>query len=579
MNQSGNYPWFVKRDLDGFFGLFIDNLVQLLVIIQLCTFMCGMGAESDGANLLYKTILPGAAISILFGNLLYAWQAHRLAGATGRSDVTALPYGINTPSLLVFVFFVMAPAYAASKDPVYAWKMGLIACLGSGIIELLGSFVAGSIRKSTPRAALLSTLAGIAIGFISMKFAIEIFEKPLLSMVPLAIVLVALFSKVQMPLGLPGGFLAIVAGSALGWLMTVLKTYWVECPEWLIVGAMDPSKIQSGIAQAGLCYPKFAGDILWKELNIMYQDPKQLMSMLTVIIPMGIFNVIGSMQNIESAEAAGDKYWTFPSMAINGVGTILAALFGSCFPTTIYIGHPGWKALGSRAAYSSLNGIVITAICFTGVVGVIQAIIPIEAGNAIVLWIGIVITAQAFQATPKRHAPAVAFGLFPAIAAWGSTIMQGSFFKGAGTTIQELLAKGVEADVNGFLIKGLISIEQGYILTCMLLSALVACLIDRKFISAAVWSVLGGICAMLGITHAFQVQGNVVSGLFVGAKPADGGLGFPAYQIALGYFLMTFIFLILRTDKLSSEGLEEETENVKRKLSPSFKDIPPEVHI
>ncbi len=46
--MSQRYSWFVKRDLDGFFGLFIDNLVQLLLIVQLCA-LCGITAESDPA--------------------------------------------------------------------------------------------------------------------------------------------------------------------------------------------------------------------------------------------------------------------------------------------------------------------------------------------------------------------------------------------------------------------------------------------------------------------------------------------------------------------------------------------------
>jgi AGZA family xanthine/uracil permease-like MFS transporter len=145
--------------------------VQLLLIPSLCAILCGMkGAD---ARFVFACILPGAAVSILVGNVFYAWQAHRLAARTGRNDVTALPFGINTPSLLVYIFFVMAPVYAKTNSAEAAWRMGLFACLGSGLIELFGAFVAGWIRRRTPRAALLSTLAGIAIGFISMKFALE----------------------------------------------------------------------------------------------------------------------------------------------------------------------------------------------------------------------------------------------------------------------------------------------------------------------------------------------------------------------------------------------------------------------
>ena len=119
---------------------------------------------------------------------------------------------------------------------------------------------------------------------------------------------------------------------------------------------------------------------------------------------MGLFNVIGSLQNIESAEAAGDSYPTQSSLAVNGIGTLAASLFGSCFPTTIYIGHPGWKAMGARAGYSILNGAFITLVCLTGSLSYIAWAVPIDAGMAIVLWIGIVIAAQAFQETPRQHA-------------------------------------------------------------------------------------------------------------------------------------------------------------------------------
>src|SRR5262245_60210946 len=182
------YPIFAKRDLDGFFGLFIDNIVQLLLIVQLCATMCGMtGAH---AELLYARILPGAAVSILIGNLFYAGQAHVLALRERRGDVTALPFGINTPSLLVFMFFVMIPTYEQTGDPEQAWLMGLLACLGSGIIEFAGAFVAERVRRNTPRAALLATLAGIAITFISMNFALQIWNRPLIAMLPLAVVLI-----------------------------------------------------------------------------------------------------------------------------------------------------------------------------------------------------------------------------------------------------------------------------------------------------------------------------------------------------------------------------------------------------
>src|SRR4029077_10419166 len=124
-----------------------------------------------------------------------------------------LPFGINTPSLIVYIYFVMAPVYQKTHSAEAAWQMGLFACLGSGVIELLGAFVAEWIRRRTPRAALLSTLAGISIGFIAMKCALESFHRPLIAMLPLAVILIALLSRTRFPLGLPGGLVAVVLGT------------------------------------------------------------------------------------------------------------------------------------------------------------------------------------------------------------------------------------------------------------------------------------------------------------------------------------------------------------------------------
>lgn len=539
MDSTIRYPLFVRRDIDGFFGLLIDNLVQLLAIIGLCQLLCGM--SGDDARYVYAHILPGAAVSILFGNVFYAWQAHRLARREQRDDVTALPYGINTPSMIVYIGFVMAPAYAQSGDPRLAWQMGLIACLGSGVIELAGAFVADQIRRNTPRAALLSTLAGIAIGFISMTFALEIFQRPLIAMLPLALILIMLFSNAPFPLGLPGGLVAVAAGTAIAWLLTAIQTFIPAAPEWMTDSAMNPEAIRDAVNWSGLWLPQLAVNDM---LQVFRENQAAALGALTVIIPMGLFNVIGSLQNIESAEAAGDAFDSRSSLAVNGLGTILAAGFGSCFPTTIYIGHPGWKGLGARAGYSTLNGLVITAICLFGVVGMINAFVPKEAGIAIVLWIGIIITAQAFQATPNRHAPAVAMGLFPAIAAWGATVVQGAFMKAEGRTMQELLMANPLADVNGFLIHGMIVMERGYIFTCMILAAVSAFLIDRRFFAAACWSLVAAAFAGIGLMHAYSLQGNNFDYLFrFGSSSQDAGIWtFHANGIAIGYLAFAAVF-------------------------------------
>jgi AGZA family xanthine/uracil permease-like MFS transporter len=101
--ESISYPkWFVRRDLDGFFGLALDNLVQILVIVSLT-----QGILQFPAALVYGRIIPSIALSLIVGNLYYSWLAYQQGKQEGRSDLTALPYGINTVSLFAYVFLVI----------------------------------------------------------------------------------------------------------------------------------------------------------------------------------------------------------------------------------------------------------------------------------------------------------------------------------------------------------------------------------------------------------------------------------------------------------------------------------------
>jgi AGZA family xanthine/uracil permease-like MFS transporter len=232
--------------------------------------------------------------------------------------------------------------------------------------------------------------------------------------------------------------------------------------------------------------------------------------LVPVILPMGLFNILGSLQNLESAEAAGDRYETTPSLTAIGFGSVIAAMFGSCFPTTIYIGHPGWKALGARSGYSILNGAFFCVIALLGLSGAIAAVIPIEAGMAIVLWIGIVITAQAFQSVKREHAPAVALGLFPAIAGWGVMLL-GQTLGAAGQVLSDplfadrVLQQPAAFERAGVHLDGLIALSHGFMLTCLIWSGASAHLIDRKFKQAATFMLLGALLSLLGFIHAGQL--------------------------------------------------------------------------
>lgn len=486
--------WFVRGDVDGFFGLFVDNLLQLLLILTLCPLVCGFPVE-----FVISTILPGAAISIAAGNFFYAWQARRLARELHRDDITALPFGINTVSLVAFIFLIMAPVYRESGDAQLAWRAGLFACLLNGLMEIAGAFVGDFLRRVTPRAALLSSLAGIAITFIAMGFVFQIFASPAIALVPVFLILAGYGGRVRLPVGLPAGFAAVLIGVAATWMF-----------HWLGAG---PAPAGPPVT-LGLHLPKF----YFADVVRLFGGPTGW-KYLAVIVPMGLFNVVGSLQCLESAEAAGDRYPTRPSLLTNGLATVLAAFLGSAFPTTIYIGHPGWKAMGARIGYSLLSGTVVAILCLAGALTLVLRIVPLEAALGILLWIGVIITAQAFQTVPPAHALAVAMGLIPSLAAWGFFLVE-TTLRIAGADLSSTAPK-FGSDL---FVYGMIALSQGFVLSSMILAAITAKLIDRKFLAAAGWAFAAALLSATGLIHAYRISATGVDNHFGWmAAPAFAG--------------------------------------------------------
>ncbi len=488
--------WFVPNDIDGFFGLFVDNLCQLIVIAGLCPVVAGLPV-----SLVVGRILPGIAFSLVAGNLFYAWQARRLAQRTGQ-PVTALPFGVNTVSLFAFIFLILAPVWRETHDATLAWRVSLVAGFLGGVIELAASFCGGWLRRHTPRAALLSALAGVAITFISMGFIFQIFNAPLLALFPALLVLIGYAGRVRWPLGVPTGFIAVVAGVAGAWLLRGLHL--APMPVWPTssLSFYPPLPIVGGFL--GLL-----GDPhVWRYAHIF--------------VPMAVLNVVGSIQNLESAEAAGDSFDTRSSLLANGASAVVGVFFGNPFAPTIYIGHPGWKALGARAGYSVLNAIAVTIICLTGAIPYLTWFMPIEVTLGILLWIGLIITAQAYQEVPKAHALAVAIGFIPTLAEWGDWVLETTLGKAGGQSVKDVAAS-FSPDL---FIYGMLALAQGFLFISIFFSAILARIIDRRWLAAAIWCLIAAACSACGIIHGFLWNGPGIEPdlTFFHSKGPGGGV-------------------------------------------------------
>jgi len=495
----------VIGDWNGFFGLFTNVLLNVIVLTGLC-----LGVVQIPADTVFGRILPALGIALPLGNLFYAYLAWQLSRKEGRDDVTAMPYGPSVPHMFIVVFLIMLPTYLATKDPLLAWRAGLAWAFIIGVIVLIGAFVGPAIRAITPRAAMLGTLAGISIAFISMRPAFQMWEVPWIGLVCFALVLIAWTANIRLPGGIPGGLAAVIVGSVIGWVVSLGG--WSDY--------LQASAVGKSLEQFGLRLPMFSSDV-WSGLA-------QIAPLLVTAIPLGVYNFTEAMNNVESASAAGDNYDLRKILLADGLGAVVGSILGSPFPPAVYIGHPGWKSVGGRIGYSLATGFAIAVVCFLGLTALLLAVIPLVAILPILLYIGLVIGAQAFQATPSKHAPAVVLAIIPNIAEWAKTQIDGTL-AAAGTSVAQVGTAKLAA--TGVLYHGLETLGGGSVLAGLMLGAIAVFIIDRRLRVAAAWSFAAAILAFVGLIHGEQLGWAV------------------SPQVALGYALFGLICLAMSTSR------------------------------
>jgi adenine/guanine/hypoxanthine permease len=425
-------------------------------------------------------ILPGVAFSILFGNLFYAWQAHGLAARSGRSDVTAIPFGVNAPTIFAYILLIMLPVYQRTGDSNLAWHMGIFACLLSGIVQSASAFCIDWLRRTTPLAALLSPLAGLAMAFLCLGFIFGVFQIPAVALLPAIILLAMYASRMRLPWRIPSGLVAMAVGAVLVVLLRAFHAY-----------QLPP--------QPPLLTPRF---YLPRPVNL-YQIfvLGEGWRYASIFLPLSLLDTIVSLQILESVKLAGDDYPTRPSLLVNGLATLLGASLGSAFPTTLYIGHNAHKANGARIGYSILGGIVSATLCLTGLLPAVLRFIPLEVVAFAVVWFGLAMVGQAFDEVPAGHSIAVALGLVPMLAQWVTQIVDLTIRKAGGDWLTVAPRFGGE-----FAIYGLVALGQGALLVSMIWAAALAWIIDRRFLQASAWMLVAAALSCVGIIHAYRLS-------------------------------------------------------------------------
>jgi AGZA family xanthine/uracil permease-like MFS transporter len=468
MPRSRAYDWFAPGDVTAFLGLAFDNIAQLIVFATLL-----VGVFGYPSDVVLGKMLPGTALGVLVGDLVYTALAFRLARRTGRTDVTAMPLGIDTVSLFGLTFGVLGPVFRQTGDAILSWKVGMALMVAMGVFKIAVTPLAARLRHAVPAAAMLGTLGGIGLALIAFMPMLEIFAAPLVGIPSLLLVLLALLRVPRLSGGVPTVLAVVVATTAAYRLAA--GAGWV------------PPLEGGGAASLGFSPPHpTLGFVDGLRLALPY---------LPLALPLAFATIVGGIDNTESAAAAGDAYDTSEILLTEGVSTLVAGLFGGVVQTTPYIGHPAYKRMGGRAAYTLATGLFVGLGGVFGYLSWLVHALPEVVVVPILVYVGLEIAGQSFHAAPARHAPAVAASFLPSLANL-AVILVGQMLAGAKVSPASL--SGEAATTWG----ALSLLGAGFVFSSMLLGSAVAFLVDGAWWPLSATLGLAALASWCGLIHS-----------------------------------------------------------------------------
>ena len=219
---------------------------------------------------------------------------------------------------------------------------------------------------------------------------------------------------------------------------------------------------------------------------------------LVTAIPFGIYDLVEAMDNVESAEAAGDAFPTTRVLTADGVVSLIGCLMGNPFINAVYIGHPGWKAMGGRIGYSAATGVMVIVLSWFGIISLMLGAHP---GGRDLADPALHRHADRRAGVPgdaASHAPAIVLALVPHLAAWGKLLVDGAL--GAAGTNAAAVGLDKLGQV-GVLYHGLEVLGGGAILAGLVLAAIAVFIIEREFVKASAFAAAGAVLTFFGFMH------------------------------------------------------------------------------
>lgn len=498
---------FVKDDINAFFGLMLDNVTNLVILTGILN-----GIFSFPMEIILKKMIPGTALGVMFGDLVYTWMAVKLAKKEGRENVTAMPLGLDTPSTVGIALTVLGPVYLQTKDPNMTLYVGMAVMILMGIVKVIFSFVGPWIQRIMPAAGLLGSIGGIGLALLGFFPLVDVFKLPIVGIASLGIIIYTFFAKNRLPFNIPPVLAAVALGTILFYVL--------------------PMKGEVSITSStiGFYPPMMSLDFI--------KGMEKALNYLPIALPFGILTIIGGINVTESAKLAGDNYNTKNILLTEAIATIVAGLAGGVAQSTPYIGHPAYKHMGARAGYTLATGLFIGFGAMFGIIGKVVELIPVAAVAPVLIFVGFEIASQSIDVSKKEIA-AVLLAFIPSIA--NLILIQINSLLG-------FFGKSM-ADLSGDMlnsVKAITVLGNGFILTAMLWGSAVSFLINKKIKAFAITMLSVVFLTLFGIIHSVNPDGSIY-------LPDFTTFGY-SLRIATGYLFFTLLTIIMV--KVSKENEE-----------------------
>ena len=441
--KSASIPLLTRGDFDAGIGIFFDGFTKILVALGVWSVSLSLPAD-----VVFRGVMPAVFLTILLSNG-GIWLYYRLQR---RADLVAIPAGIQSFRVFVWLFSIIVPTFNSTSDPLLALQVGVVAHLLSGLIFIAGIYLMPYILKLIPDAALFGSIAGGAMAFMILQSLDSVLSQPLIGLLAMGIIFVSYFADWRPQL--PAALIAMLVGVILN----------------VFSGEIVWSKLSE--AEIGFFLPRLQRAVLDKDVWVY------VLKFLPLIIVFSLDEVITGLQAVAQATLCGDDHDAKKPLLICGIADVVGSLFGNPLAVGLYWGYPAWKKVGARTGYHLIAIVAYGLISMTGIGSYVVEIIPLASVLPLLIFVGISSFSQAFSTFDQKYYPALTLALVPLLIN----------FIGNNASLDNL--------------SGLSKLGYGAPMLALLIASAMIYLIDRQWLRLALISLFALLLSLVGVLHS-----------------------------------------------------------------------------